>query len=227
MRSMKKRSIVHTRALYNDLVVVLFAFASIVFLALELNGDISPASAVWVRIADTGIALFFLIEFIVRFKHARNRRRFLTFHWWELLAAIPVTSTVTQALRSARFVRVIEVLSVLRATGRLEVTGEVLGSKTKTPYIFEALASLFALIFIIAVLFFELEYGRNPNVHSLWDACWGSATTFTTTGYGDITPVTVGGRIFAMLTMFMGLITAAVFTGAVVKYVSTRKKQKK
>lgn len=224
MRGMKKSQPVYRRALYNDAIVITFALASIAFLALELIGEVSSSALSWIRVADTIIALFFLLEFFTRLKHARDKRRFIILHWWELLAAIPVTSTITQALRGARLVRVVEVVSVLRASSRLEVTGEILGGKSETPYIFESLASLFAMLFLVAVLFFELEYGRNPNVHSLWDAFWWAVTTFTTTGYGDITPVTMWGRIFAMFVMMMGVVAVAVFTGSVVRYLSTRKK---
>lgn len=221
---MNTRRSIYRRALYNDAIVISFALASIVFLALELIGEVSSLALVWIRVADTIIALFFLLEFFARLKHARDKRRFVLLHWWELLAAIPVTSTITQALRGARLVRVVEVMSVLRASSRLEVTGEILGGKSETPYIFESLASLFAMLFLVAVLFFELEFGHNPNVHTLWDAFWWTVATFTTTGYGDITPVTLGGRIFAMLVMFMGVIAIAVFTGTVVRYLSSRKK---
>ncbi len=221
---MKTRQPTYRRALYNDAIVISFALASIAFLALELIGEVSSSTLVWIRVADTIIALFFLLEFFARLKHARDKRRFVLLHWWELLAAIPVTSTITQALRGARLVRVVEVMSVLRASSRLEVTGEILGGKSETPYIFESLASLFAMLFLVAVLFFELEFGQNPNVHTLWDAFWWTVSTFTTTGYGDITPVTLGGRIFAMLVMFMGVIAIAVFTGTVVRYLSSRKK---
>ena len=224
MSGMRQKQVTHSRALYNDAIVILFALASVAFLGLELTGDISSASYFWIRLADTGIALFFLVEYIIRLRHAKNKRRFLLLHWWELLAAIPVTSTITQALRGARFVRVIELLSVFRASSRLEVTGELLGAKTQTPFIFEAIASLFALLFVVGVAFFELEFGLNPNVHSLWDAFWWATTTFTTTGYGDITPVTTGGRIFAMIVMFMGVIAVAVFTGTVVRYLSLRQR---
>lgn len=41
---------------------------------------------------------------------------------------------------------------------------------------------------------------------SIPEAMWWCIVTLTTTGYGDLVPVTLGGRIIAALTMFMGLV---------------------
>lgn len=41
---------------------------------------------------------------------------------------------------------------------------------------------------------------------SIPEAMWWCIVTLTTTGYGDLAPVTVGGRIIAVMTMLMGLV---------------------
>ena len=39
----------------------------------------------------------------------------------------------------------------------------------------------------------------------MYDGLWWAVVTLTTVGYGDIQPVTVGGRILATVAMFAGI----------------------
>lgn len=47
------------------------------------------------------------------------------------------------------------------------------------------------------------------------DGIWWGFTTATTTGYGDLSPATGGGRALAVLTMFVGIIGIGVIVGRI------------
>jgi len=49
-----------------------------------------------------------------------------------------------------------------------------------------------------------VERGTNPEIKSYFDVFWWWIVTSTTVGYGDIVPITVAGRIVAVVTMFSG-----------------------
>lgn len=66
--------------------------------------------------------------------------------------------------------------------------------------------------------FHYFESGTNPNDKSLFDAFWWSMVTLTTIGYGDIYPVTAGGRIVAMFLMMIGIGLLSVSTAGVAAY---------
>lgn len=61
-------------------------------------------------------------------------------------------------------------------------------------------------------LFWLFEHGVNPNVHNLFDAAWWWLVTSATVGYGDIVPVTTGGRLVGVVTIITGFL---IFTGFV------------
>ena len=76
--------------------------------------------------------------------------------------------------------------------------------------------NLFRLLGVIAVLilggaaglaFFE---GR-----SLPDALWWSVVTLTTVGFGDISPVSLGGRLIGVVLMFFGIGVLGMFTATI------------
>ena len=56
----------------------------------------------------------------------------------------------------------------------------------------------------IAEYLAEVDY-PGANITHLGDALWWSATTITTVGYGDYTPVSLLGRTIAIIVMFAGI----------------------
>lgn len=69
-----------------------------------------------------------------------------------------------------------------------------------------------SLIGFTGFLFFLIEKGTNPKVTRYMDAIWWSFATATTTGYGDITPVTDLGKVLSILLMLMGLALFSMYT---------------
>ena len=69
------------------------------------------------------------------------------------------------------------------------------------------------MICFCSIVFYYLEKGINPKMNHFMDALWWSFSTATTTGYGDITPVTIAGKILGILMMLMGLALFAIYTG--------------
>lgn len=78
-----------------------------------------------------------------------------------------------------------------------------------------------ATVVMIVVLFsmvaiHELEAKAQPeSFGSLFDCLWYVMVTLTTVGYGDISPITHGGKIFAQFMMIAGLGVMASFIGIV------------
>jgi voltage-gated potassium channel len=68
-------------------------------------------------------------------------------------------------------------------------------------------------LLISGVIFYALENGKNENVKSIFDGIWWAVVTLTTIGYGDVYPVTFGGRIVAMVLALVGIGLVALPTG--------------
>ncbi|MFY7992392.1 MAG: potassium channel family protein [Bacteriovoracaceae bacterium] len=68
------------------------------------------------------------------------------------------------------------------------------------------------IILVSSCLFYYFEKTSNPNIKIFLDALWWGVATATTTGYGDITPVTIPGKILGICLMLVGLAFFGMFT---------------
>lgn len=73
------------------------------------------------------------------------------------------------------------------------------------------------MIGVFSLVFYYFEYEHNVKIHSYLDALWWGMATATTTGYGDITPVTIQGKILGIILMLIGMALFAMFTALFAK----------
>ncbi len=209
--------------------MVILALVSIALLIFDIFANLSPADQKYVHYVDLSIAFIFLADFIYNFWKARDKIKFFKARWWELIASIPITSGTTEALRAlqlARFLPLLEGLRFIRLTVRLKLIAEASRRFTKHTYMINAGLILTNIILFGALAFNYFEMGVNPRVHTFFDGVWWAIVTTATIGYGDIYPITTGGRIVAIILIFSGVGILGVFIGAIDSYVLNRYKQK-
>lgn len=68
------------------------------------------------------------------------------------------------------------------------------------------------VVFSFAAILFSIESGVNPNMKSFMDALWWSFQTATTVGFGDISPVTIWGRVVGIILMLVGVAIFSIYT---------------
>ena len=75
------------------------------------------------------------------------------------------------------------------------------------------------MLFVASFGIYQFENAVQPDKYSsVFDSLWWSVATLTTVGYGDIYPITVGGKIFTGAILMIGLgvvaLPAAIVTSA-------------
>ncbi len=134
----------------------------------------------------------------------------------DLLAILPAY----RPLRVLRIFVLFRVFKLLRYTKSIHQFMEVLSTKK-----FELFTLLFLLLFImttagIAIYVFEEKF--NPHINSLFDAFYWALITISTVGYGDISPVTVEGRVVSMLVIIAGIAMISFVTSVIVSSFSEK-----
>jgi voltage-gated potassium channel len=69
-----------------------------------------------------------------------------------------------------------------------------------------------SFILFSSLVLWYIEHDTNSNVHSYMDAIWWGFATATTTGYGDIIPVTNAGKFLSIILMLSGLALFSMYT---------------
>lgn len=141
--------------------------------------------------------IVFAVDFAIRFALDPHKRNFMRRNWPLAVALIfpPL--------------RIILVISAVMRVARDRNT------LTKVVGLYAVYGVLFVVIFgALFTLMFEIN-APGANILSFGDAVWWGFVTVTTVGYGDFTPVTVGGRVVAVFIMFTGAAAVGAVTAAV------------
>lgn len=144
----------------------------------------------------------FLAEWLLGFALANDRRAYVRdpMNLADLLSSIPVT-VFAQGLRVVRLLRLLRILRLAARIRRFQGKGAMLVRAF----------GLFGSLVITGALAFRIV--EPQSTESLEHALWWSLVTVSTVGYGDITPVTVGGRIVAGFVIFTGIGTFGYMAG--------------
>lgn len=126
-----------------------------------------------------------------------------------VLALIPEL----RGLRALRLLRLLRTTRVFRYRNPFAI---VLLAFEESSLLFVLAFSVLGVATLIGgVSFYLVESSVNANIDSILDGVWWALVTMTTVGYGDVTPVTLLGRIIAATLMVAGMITLALFAGIV------------
>jgi polar amino acid transport system substrate-binding protein len=84
----------------------------------------------------------------------------------------------------------------------------------------QSLAALLGVLTLVGLLVWLAERRRNVQfqrgpAQGVGSGIWWSAVTMTTVGYGDKAPVTLAGRLIALVWMFASIILISGFTAAI------------
>mgnify|MGYP000001718170 FL=1 len=124
----------------------------------------------------------------------------------DLIAILPFYLSLYLSF-DLRFLRVVRMLRLLKLTRYSPALGALLDVIQRET---EALLAAFVVLLLMLVFsasgIFLLEGDMQPETFgSIPSSMWWSIVTLTTVGYGDVVPVTAGGKVFAGLVGLIGI----------------------
>ena len=219
---------------YVDYFLATLVIINIVAIALESVASIYEQFGAYLDAIEAVSILIFSVEYILRIWSApmpiasehnfsvqlKQRWAYIT-SFNGLIDLVSIIPFYIQAifpyvdLRILRAFRLLRILKLSNYNSALEDFFEAIMEERKSFY---AALYLFVIVFIVSSsLMYFAEHRVHPDgFKSIPGSMYWSLITLTTVGYGDITPVTVAGKIIASTAAIFGVIVVALITGIVV-----------
>ncbi|MDX1489035.1 MAG: ion transporter [Acidiferrobacterales bacterium] len=202
-----------------DLIIQFLIVVSLITFCIETLPDLTPRTLRVLNAVELFTVAIFTLEYLLRLYVAEHKARFIFSFYGlvDLLAVLPfyIASGVDlRSIRVLRLFRLFRIFKLFRYSKAIRRFRRAFGVVREELVIF-LMACLF-LIFIASVGIYYFERSAQPEeFKSIFHSMWWAVATLTTVGYGDVYPVTAGGRIFTFLILMIGLGIIAVPTGLI------------
>ena len=171
------------------------------------------------------VCVFFIIDFFVELFFSDDKWRFFRHRLVFLLLSIPYLNIVNQmdihlshdALYFVRFI------PLARGALAMSIVIGYLSSNAVTSLFMSYICIMIMITYFCSLIFFQREAGVNPDVTGYWTALWWTAMNLTTVGC-SISPVTLAGKVVAVILPICGMIMFPLFTVYLTNYVTGRMK---
>ncbi len=207
---------------------------SILLLTVEAVIPEDTAILTVTQVADRVLLTIFAVELLLRVASYRPpalevfHRPPLGWLRTQLLSRVAYLFTPIMLIDILAVLALFPELRGLRALRLLRLLRSTKVFRYRNPFaiVFQALEEnglLFTLTFsglgiatmLGGVSIYLVEAKVNPAINTILDGIWWALVTITTVGFGDITPVTLLGRIVGAVMMIAGMFTLAMFAGIV------------
>ena len=186
---------------------ILFVAALAAELVLTAQGQRVPAAIGWLLVA---IWAFFALQFAVGIIISPDRLRYLRRNWLTALSLVVPFLRAFRVLRVVSALRATNALRVLAGFNRAARTLDAALAWTRAGYA-AALTVTAVLLGSAALLMFEAD-APGSEITDYAEALWWASATITTVGAAS-EPVTLGGRLVALVLMFAGLVLLGYVAG--------------
>ena len=221
LRTIIEPNIDNTHSRMFDLTMLAFIVIGMVTFAL----DTLPNKPAWATnllfTAEVITVIVFSVEYTLRVIASERRLRFVFSFYGviDILEILPFYLGLfvgfgidLRSLRVLRLFRIFRVFKLLRYSRAIRHFGNAL-HEVKEELILYLMATTF-LMFIASAGIYHFERDAQPeNFQSIFHSMWWAVVTLTTVGYGDVYPLTIGGKIFTGFLLMIGLGVIAVPSG--------------
>ena len=206
--------LIHWSIVYSNLI-----FISLISFSIETLPDNSQQTITILYIIELICVVIFTVEYLLRIFVAKQPLKYIFSFYGiiDLLAILPFylrAAVDLRALRAFRIFRIFRALKLIRYNRALKRFHIAAGIVKEEIILFFIVTVILIFLTASGIYFFENE--AQPEVFSsIFHSLWWSIVTLTTVGYGDVLPITLGGKIFTFFVLIIGIGIVTVPAGLV------------
>jgi voltage-gated potassium channel len=207
-----------------DFIIQALIFLSLIAFSIETLPNLPKWIINLLKAFETFCIYIFLAEYVLRVFVSKKPFNYIFSFYGiiDFLAIAPyfISSFVDlRFLRAFRIFRIFRVLKLVRYNKAIRRVS-IAAKEVKEEVALFLIATLI-LIFIVSagIYFFENE-AQPDKFQSVFHSMWWTIVTLTTVGYGDVYPITVGGKIFTFFILILGLGIVTIPAGLVASALS-------
>ena len=117
-------------------------------------------------------------------------------------------------LRILRLFRLTRIFKFGRDSNSLKLFTKALVS-VKEQLLFTLFLSALTILFSASAIYYLENEAQPDKFSSITESVWWATISLATVGYGDVYPITVGGKIFATIISLVGIGVVAIPTGVI------------
>ena len=192
--------------------------------SIETLPNLNPTVKKYLSWFELFTVIVFTIEYLLRIFVAERKMAFVTsfFGIIDLLAILPFYLSFgvdLRSIRAFRMVRLFRILKLLRYSSAIQRFHRAFLIAREELILFLFVTFIMLYLAAVGIYYFENE-AQPEGFASVFHSLWWAVATLTTVGYGDVYPVTIGGRIFTFVILLIGLGVVSVPAGLVASALS-------
>jgi len=213
-----------------DIVIQILIVLSLLAFSIETLPNLSEQTKEYLYYFEVFCVTIFTIEYLLRFIFAKKKLGYIFSFYGiiDLLAILPFYLSFGIDLRSVRIFRILRVFRILklaRYNSAIDRFKKAAFSAREEIVLFAIITGILLYLAAFGIYIFENE-AQPEKFASVFHSLWWAVSTLTTVGYGDVYPVTMGGKIFTFFILIIGLGIVTVPAGIVASALSTSVKKK-
>ncbi|WP_179315549.1 ion transporter [Winogradskyella undariae] len=192
---------------------------SVITFSIETLPDLKPQTHVVLKAIEAFCVIVFTFEYLARIYVAENKTKFIFsfFGIVDFLAILPFYLSFGIDLRSLRLLRMFRLFRLFKLVRYNKAMRHFANAMrlAKEQIILFMMITLMLIYFTAVGIYYFENQAQPEHFSSIFSSLWWSIVTLTTVGYGDVYPITIGGRIFTFFMLLIGLGVVAIPTGII------------